>query len=421
MLLIEKDRKTRTAIVCPIVKSWGDSGLSEDISFRKLEAEGLVTAMGQMVAVCDVVKLDKPISGMFFGKGTIERFRDICKENDVELLVVDATLSPVQQRNLEKALDLKVIDRTAVILEIFGRRANTKEGKLQVELAHLTYQRGRLVRSWTHLERQRGGGGFLGGPGETQIELDRRHIDNRILKIKKELEKVKKTRGIQRSARVKVPYPTVALVGYTNAGKSTLFNYVTKAEVFAKDMLFATLDPTMRKIVLSDDNEVILSDTVGFISNLPHELVMAFRATLEEVLQADIIVHVIDVSNVQYKEQKEDVLKVLHELGLTKIEFEDKYVEVYNKVDVLGEVERVHWLERKGKNAVALSALTGDGVENFLELVKDKLAVDREILDIVVDLSDGKKIADIYEKYKVIGREDRNEDILFKVMRKIRM
>ncbi len=421
MLLIEKDRKTRTAIVCPIVKSWGDSGLSEDISFRKLEAEGLVTAMGQMVAVCDVVKLDKPISGMFFGKGTIERFRDICKENDVELLVVDATLSPVQQRNLEKALDLKVIDRTAVILEIFGRRANTKEGKLQVELAHLTYQRGRLVRSWTHLERQRGGGGFLGGPGETQIELDRRHIDNRILKIKKELEKVKKTRGIQRSARVKVPYPTVALVGYTNAGKSTLFNYVTKAEVFAKDMLFATLDPTMRKIVLSDDNEVILSDTVGFISNLPHELVMAFRATLEEVLQADIIVHVIDVSNVQYKEQKEDVLKVLHELGLTKIEFEDKYVEVYNKVDVLGEVERAHWLERKGKNAVALSALTGEGVENFLELVKDKLAVDREILEIVVDLSDGKKIADIYEKYKVIGREDRNEDILFKVMRKIRM
>ena len=393
----------------------------KDISFRKLEAEGLVTAMGQMVAVCDVVKLDKPISGMFFGKGTIERFRDVCKENDVELLVVDATLSPVQQRNLEKALDLKVIDRTAVILEIFGRRANTKEGKLQVELAHLTYQRGRLVRSWTHLERQRGGGGFLGGPGETQIELDRRHIDNRILKIKKELEKVKKTRGIQRSARVKVPYPTVALVGYTNAGKSTLFNYVTKAEVFAKDMLFATLDPTMRKIVLSDDNEVILSDTVGFISNLPHELVMAFRATLEEVLQADIIVHVIDVSNVQYKEQKEDVLKVLHELGLTKIEFEDKYVEVYNKVDVLGEVERAHWLERKGKNAVALSALTGDGVENFLELVKDKLAVDREILDIVVDLSDGKKIADIYEKYKVIGREDRNEDILFKVMRKIRM
>ena len=420
MLLIEKDRKTRTAIVCPIVKSWGDSGLSEDISFRKLEAEGLVTAMGQMVAVCDVVKLDKPISGMFFGKGTIERFRDICKENEVELLVVDATLSPVQQRNLEKALDLKVIDRTAVILEIFGRRANTKEGKLQVELAHLTYQRGRLVRSWTHLERQRGGGGFLGGPGETQIELDRRHIDNRILKIKKELEKVKKTRGIQRSARVKVPYPTVALVGYTNAGKSTLFNYVTKAEVFAKDMLFATLDPTMRKIVLSDGNEVILSDTVGFISNLPHELVMAFRATLEEVLQADIIVHVIDVSNAQYKEQKEDVLKVLHELGLDKIEFEDKYVEVYNKVDVLDEDERSHWLERKSKNAVALSALTGDGVENFLELVKDKFAVDREILEIVVDLSDGKKIAEIYENYKVLEKMEEEDKFLFRVMRKTR-
>ena len=420
MLLIEKDRKTRTAIICPVVKSWGNSSLAEDIDFRKLEAQGLVTAMGQMVAVCDVVKLDKPASGLFFGKGTIERFRDVCKENEVELLVVDATLSPVQQRNLEKALDLKVIDRTAVILEIFGRRANTKEGKLQVELAHLTYQRGRLVRSWTHLERQRGGGGFLGGPGETQIELDRRHIDNRILRIKKELEKVKLTRSIQRSARVKVPYPTVALVGYTNAGKSTLFNYVTKAEVFAKDMLFATLDPTMRKIVLDSGNEVILSDTVGFISNLPHELVMAFRATLEEVLQADIIVHVIDVSNSQYKEQKEDVLTVLHELGLTKIEYEDKYVEVYNKVDALEEVERGHWLERKGKNTVALSALTGDGVDNFLALIDQKFAFDNEVLEIVVDLSDGKKIAEVYEKYKIIEKKETEDKFIFRVVRKAR-
>lgn len=420
MLLIEKDRKTRTAIICPVVKSWGNSSLAEDVDFRKLEAQGLVTAMGQMVAVCDVVKLDKPASGLFFGKGTIERFRDVCKENEVELLVVDATLSPVQQRNLEKALDLKVIDRTAVILEIFGRRANTKEGKLQVELAHLTYQRGRLVRSWTHLERQRGGGGFLGGPGETQIELDRRHIDNRILRIKKELEKVKLTRSIQRSARVKVPYPTVALVGYTNAGKSTLFNFVTKAEVFAKDMLFATLDPTMRKIVLDSGNEVILSDTVGFISNLPHELVMAFRATLEEVLQADVIVHVIDVSNSQYKEQKEDVLTVLHELGLTKIEYEDKYVEVYNKVDALEEVERAHWLERKGKNTVALSALTGDGVDNFLALIDQKFAFDNEILEIVVDLSDGKKIAEVYEKYKIIEKKETEDKFIFRVMRKAR-
>lgn len=418
MLLIEKDRKTRTAIVCPIVKTWGNSALVEDINFRKLEAEGLVVAMGQMVAVCDIVKLDKPTSGLFFGKGTIERFRDICKDNEVELLVVDSTLSPVQQRNLEKALDIKVIDRTAVILEIFGRRANTKEGKLQVELAHLTYQRGRLVRSWTHLERQRGGGGFLGGPGETQIELDRRHIDNRILKIKKELEKVKKTRSIQRSARVKVPYPTVAFVGYTNAGKSTLFNYVTKAEVFAKDMLFATLDPTMRKIVLDNDVEVILSDTVGFISNLPHELVMAFRATLEEVLEADIIAHVIDVSNPLYKEQKDDVLEVLHELGLTKIEFEDKYIEVYNKVDALEEVEKEHWLNRKGKNTVALSALTGEGVNNFLGLIRDKFAVREEVLEIEVDLSDGKKIAEVYQKYKVIEKKEKEDSFIFKVLSK---
>lgn len=318
-------------------------------------------------------------------------------------------LSPVQQRNLEKALNLKVIDRTAVILEIFGRRAQTKEGKLQVELAHLTYQRGRLVRSWTHLERQRGGGGFLGGPGEKQIELDRRHLDTRILKIKKELEKVRLTRSIQRSARVKVPYPVAALVGYTNAGKSTLFNYITKAEVFAKDMLFATLDPTMRKIELEQGTEIILSDTVGFISNLPHELVMSFRATLEEVLEADVILHVIDVSNPNYKEQREDVLAVLHELGLQKIEFEKNYIEVYNKVDLLPDEERKHLTVRQGANMAVVSALNGEGVEALLTLLAQKFAKKPVVITKVLDMVDGKGIAAAYQLGTVL---ERREDIV---------
>ena len=333
MQLVEKDKKTRTAIVCPLVEADFEARLSFDGLQREEEAKGLVEAMGQVAVFSMSVKVKKVVAKSFFGKGTIEKIKQRCLEEDIELLVVDVAISAVQQKNLEKELKLKVIDRTAVILEIFGRRANTNEGKLQVELAHLTYQRGRLVRSWTHLERQRGGGGFLGGPGETQIELDRRHIDNRILKIKKELEKVKKTRSIQRVARLKVPFPTVALVGYTNAGKSTLFNKLTLANVMAKDMLFATLDPCMRKLSYGKGRDVILSDTVGFISNLPHELVMAFRGTLEEVKVADVILHVIDVSNEGYKKQVDDVCKVLEELGISEEELSKRYVEVYNKID----------------------------------------------------------------------------------------
>ena len=301
------------------------------------EAIRLSQAIWLDVVYSEIVKLREIKPSIFFGNGFLERLQTQIVEKQIDLVIVDASLSPIQQRNLEKKLKIKVIDRTALILEIFGERANTKEGNLQVELAHLTYQRSRLVRSWTHLERQRGGAGFLGGPGETQIELDRRIIDEKIVRIKKDLEKVKKTRELQRSARKKVPYPIVALVGYTNAGKSSLFNKLSKSNVFAKDLLFATLDPTMRKINLPSGKEVILSDTVGFISDLPHELVMSFRATLEEVLSADIVVHVRDISNENSKQQAKDVYDVLHHLGLENIENQSNYIELWNKIDLLSE------------------------------------------------------------------------------------
>ena len=410
MLLIEREKQTKTAVVCPVEKNSQSGLIDSDLNNRVTEAEGLVMAMGQAVVFVDIIKYTKIISGTFFGKGVIERIKQKITDNEVELLVFDGSLSPVQQRNLEKILNVKVIDRTAVILEIFGRRAQTKEGKLQVELAHLTYQRGRLVRSWTHLERQRGGGGFLGGPGETQMELDRRRLDERIVKIKKELEKVKQTRGIQRAARVRVPYPTVALVGYTNAGKSTLFNFITKAEVFAKDMLFATLDPTMRKVELGSGVDIILSDTVGFISNLPHELVMAFRATLEEVLEADIILHVIDASNPLFKEQRQDVLQVLAELGLDKIENNNSYMEVFNKTDLLSQSEKENLTKHYGK-AVFVSALNGAGIDNLLEKIKSYFINSQKIEKIVVPIVDGRKLAEIYRSTEVLDRREDDNNI----------
>ena len=283
---------TRAAVVYPFINN-----IDLDADARLHETVKLAAAISLDVVWSGIIRLRDVKAGTFLGKGNIEKINSIVDEKAIELLIVDADLSPIQQRNLEKELNIKIIDRTALILEIFGDRAQTKEGVLQVELAHLTYQRSRLVRSWTHLERQRGGAGFLGGPGETQIELDRRIIDDKIVKIKKALEKIKQTRGLQRRARQKVPYPIVALVGYTNTGKSTLFNYLTKASVLAKNLLFATLDTTIRKLRLPSGREVILSDTVGFISDLPHELIMAFRATLEEVLEADIVVQVLDVAN----------------------------------------------------------------------------------------------------------------------------
>ena len=308
---------TRAYVIFPNIS---DSKIQLSASSRLEEACGLARAINLEIVHSEIINLKTIKAGSFFGEGVIERLKKIFAEDALDLLIVDSALSPIQQRNLEKKLTTKVIDRTALILEIFGERAKTKEGKLQVELAHLTYQRSRLVRSWTHLERQRGGAGFLGGPGETQIELDRRIIDDKIVRIKKELEKVRQTRQLQRNAREKIPYPVVALVGYTNAGKSSIFNDLTKANVFAKDLLFATLDPTMRQITLPSGQQAILSDTVGFISDLPHELIMSFRATLEEVLSAQIIVHVRDISNSDTLLQKKDVLKVLEQLGLKNIE-----------------------------------------------------------------------------------------------------
>lgn len=387
--------------------------MSVSAEARLAEAVGLALAIDLDVAYQEIIRLRRVKPATLIGQGVLERSLPILREKEVELLVVDAELTPIQQRNLEKFLQIKVIDRTALILEIFGERAQTSEGKLQVELAHLSYQRSRLVRSWTHLERQRGGAGFLGGPGETQIELDRRIIDDKILRIKKELEKVRQTRQIQRSARKRVPYPVVALVGYTNAGKSTLFNTLTKGNVLAKDMLFATLDPALRKLELPSGRVVILSDTVGFISDLPHELVMAFRATLEEVLEADIIVHVRDAANVESKEQKQDVLKVLESLGLENVEQSRKYIELLNKADLLTEEKQKEL--SKSKKTVLVSALTGEGCNNFLQELDERLADGFEVLEFGVPVTEGKLIAWVYENSEILSKQIKEDTIVFKV------
>jgi GTP-binding protein HflX len=383
---------------------------------RLAEAVGLAGAIDLDIVAAEVVTVAKVRPATLMGKGGVERLAGLVKEHEVALAVVDGHLSPVQQRNLEKEWGCKVIDRTGLILEIFGARARTREGTLQVELAALSYQRSRLVRSWTHLERQRGGFGFLGGPGETQIEADRRMIGERIVKLERELEDVKRTRELHRKARRRVPYPIVALVGYTNAGKSTLFNQLTRSEVLAKDMLFATLDPTMRDLVLPSGRKVILSDTVGFISDLPHELVAAFRATLEEVLEADIVVHVRDVSHPDTEAQAADVETVLRELGLAEV-VDRGLLEALNKIDLLDEPGRTEVLNqaRRRDGVLALSAVTGEGVPELLAELDRRLGVGRETVDLSVALADGASIAWLYRHGEVVARRDDESQAFMRV------
>ncbi|MDP5216288.1 GTPase HflX [Ruegeria sp. 2205SS24-7] len=398
--------RTRAWVLHPDIRSDAERRTPEP---ALEEAVALAAALPDLDVIgSGIVRLAKPQPGYLFGSGKIEELAAEVKAAEVELVLIDGPLSPVQQRNLEKAWKVKILDRTGLILEIFSDRARTREGVLQVEMAALSYQRTRLVRAWTHLERQRGGLGFVGGPGETQIEADRRAIDDQLVRLRRQLQKVVKTRELHRKARAKVPYPIVALVGYTNAGKSTLFNRLTGAEVMAKDMLFATLDPTMRRVQLPDGPEVILSDTVGFISNLPTELVAAFRATLEEVLAADLVLHVRDISHDETEAQAADVEAILTSLG---VEEDRPGLEIWNKIDQLPDEMRDSIATRAGREdgVFAISAVTGEGIDALLDRIAVELQGARHETVLRLGFSDGRKRAWLFEQ-DLIQSEKQTEE-----------
>ncbi|WP_108660424.1 GTPase HflX [Acuticoccus kandeliae] len=402
------DPRTRSLVLLPIVRGEGDERRAPE--GRLAEAVGLADAIALDVVNARTISVRNPRPATLFGTGMVDEIGAAAKEAEIELVVVDHPLTPVQQRNLERAWKAKVLDRTALILEIFGERAQTAEGSLQVELAHLTYQKSRLVRSWTHLERQRGGFGFLGGPGETQIEADRRQIAERIARVEKALEEVRRTRSLAREQRRRNNQPVVALVGYTNAGKSTLFNVLAGAHVESRDLLFATLDPTLRRLELPHGRTAILSDTVGFISHLPTNLVAAFRATLEEVTLADLVVHVRDIAHEESEAQAADVLSTLQALGVEPGQRE--VLEVWNKADLLSPEERQErQVSAPGQGAVLISAATGEGIDALLEAVETRLARHALVRDVTVPSSDGALIAWLYRNTEVLERADAEDGV----------